>query len=589
MLDDAYHYLKRRHVHGLHNTTPPHPAPQLTGISGNSSMVLKPRVFVWSSSDEAGTRRIIECYQKHFNPDISPTFEDEYLDNLAYTLSEKRTRFPYKTYMIGGSISEIQNKLSSIREIPSPIRSTTGANLGFVFTGQGAQWAGMGLQLLQYPVFRSSVEEADAFLLRSPISSSWGLLGRFTIPYAQIIITDFPTEEFKKSPQISSINQPAVSQTICTVLQVALIDLLASWKVHPTRVVGHSSGEIAAAYAAGAISRESAWKIAYYRGVVSAIETGQKGAMMAVGLTVEELAPYISMLHSEVPGELVIACFNSPRSLTVSGDVTKIDSLKVLLDANQVFARKLKVQNAYHSSHMKPVAGQYLALMGKLEPTSATPEKRPMMFSSVTSERIPTERLATAQYWVDNMVSQVRFSQALAKMCSPEVERGRRRIGRNGDSPVQVLLEVGPHGALQSACKDTLSAQQISIPFSSTLRRNTDAINSALDAVGRIFCEGCIVDLNAVNHDSNYDAGDDVTAKMLVDLPGYVFNHSQSYWPESRFSKNFRFRKYPRHDLLGSSVPDWNPSEPRWRNIIRISENPWVEDHQVRIAYKSFL
>jgi acyl transferase domain-containing protein len=74
---------------------------------------------------------------------------------------------------------------------------------------------------------------------------------------------------------------------------------------------------------------------------------------------------------------------------------------------------------------------------------------------------------------------------------------------------------------------------------------------------------------------------------MLIDLPPYSFNHTQSYWPEGRLSKNFRFRKFARHDLIGAPVPDWNSQDPKWRNIIRIAETPWLKDHKVtgRIVY----
>ncbi len=365
------------------------------------------------------------------------------------------------------------------------------------------------------------------------------------------------------------------------------MDLFAAWNVRPSRVVGHSSGEIAAAYAAGAITRESAWKIAYYRGVVSATQTAKKGAMMAVGITEEKLLPYMDRVHVDMDGELTIACFNSPRSLTISGDETTIDALKTLLDADEIFARKLKVMNAYHSSHMQAVAGEYLRLIGDISKSTGdlktqSPEKRPSMYSCVTGKVISPEDLSTGQYWVDNLVSEVRFSQALMEMCAPEPGRGRRRIGKGDDDTIQALLELGPHPALQGACNDTLSSQQLSIPYLHALMRNEDAITSILHAVGRLFCQGYPVDLNAVNHSSYYAEG--VISKLpatLVDLPAYTFNHSQTYWPESRLSKNFRFRKYPRHDLLGAPVPDWNAAEPRWRHMIRLSENPWLRDHEI--------
>ncbi|KAH8802508.1 hypothetical protein F5884DRAFT_683224 [Xylogone sp. PMI_703] len=569
VLDDAYHYLETHNIKGIHRTITSSPTLESNG-SEKSTDAPRKRVFVWSSSDETGTKRLCNSYKEFFESKELTTSEDEYLDDLAYTLSKKRTVFPYRTYVQAASVAELVTNLSAEAGALKPLRSKALTNLGFVFTGQGAQWALMGKELLQYPVFKQSLDDADAYI--KSLNSPWGLL-----------------DEFHKDAKESNINHPTVSQTMCTVLQVALVDLLATWNIAPARVIGHSSGEIAAAYAAGAISRESAWKVAYYRGVVSATQTEKKGAMMAVGTTEDRLLPYMEKVNKDIEGELVIACHNSPKSFTVSGDEVKIDALKAALDADEIFARKLKVMNAYHSGHMKAVADEYLRLIGDISITHSIeelkahpPTKKPAMYSSVTGKLISSHELSTGQYWVDNMISQVRFAQALVEMCTPDVSQTRRRIGKGGDAPVQLLLEVGPHPALQSACNDTLAAEQLPTPYSYVLNRNSDAIKSTLDTVGKLFCLGCPVDLHAVNHSSFYPAGTDPRpAKMSIDLPGYAFNHSQTYWPESRYSKAFRFRKNPRHDLLGSTVTDWNPAEPKWRHMIRLSENPWLRDHEI--------
>ncbi|RFU27072.1 hypothetical protein B7463_g9261, partial [Scytalidium lignicola] len=569
ILDDAHHYLEDHNLKGIHRTITYTPSLDCNGNEGTADTPKK-RIFVWSSSDETGTKRLCNTYKEFFESTKITKSEDQYLDDLAYTLSKKRSLFPYRTYVQATTLAELISNLSAEASSLKPLRSKALTNLGFIFTGQGAQWAQMGKELFQYPVFKTSLDTADEYI--KTLNSPWGLL-----------------DEFHKDVKESNINYPTVSQTMCTVLQVALIDLLATWNIKPTRVVGHSSGEIAAAYAAGAISRESAWKVAYYRGVVSATATGKKGAMMAVSLTEDRLLSYIEKVNKDLEGELVIACFNSPKSFTVSGDETNIDMLKTLLEADEIFARKLKVMNAYHSAHMRAVADEYLRLIGDISMMPSadglktqSSVKTPSMYSSVTGKLISAHELSTGQYWVDNMISQVRFTQALVEMCTPDTGHTRRRIGKGGDTPIQVLLEVGPHPALQSACNDTLAAEQLPTPYSYVLKRNFDAVTSILDTVGKLFCLGCPVDLHAVNHTSFYFEGTDPRpARMAIDLPGYAFNHSQTYWPESRYSKAFRFRKHPRHDLLGATVSDWNPAEPKWRHMIRLSENPWLRDHEI--------
>ena len=583
VLDDAYHYLQRRNISGLHRTITSKPT--LNTIEFEKTIDSpKSRLFVWSTSDETGTKRLCEAYREFLSTTKVAIPEDQYLDELSYTLAKKRTLFPYRSYVQAATLSDLVTNLSAEAGPLKPLRSKANTNLGFVFTGQGAQWARMGIELLQYPAFKRSFEQADAFI--KTLNCPWTLLGKSS-PFICSEVSLKGPDEIHKDATESRINSPAVSQTMCTVLQVALVDLLATWNILPARVVGHSSGEIAAAYATGAISRESAWKVAYYRGVVSSTQSECQGAMMAVGLSEDLLLPYMQKVNSELNGELIIACFNSPKSLTISGDEAKIDTLKTLLDADDIFARKLKVTNAYHSAHMLPVADEYLRLIGdiSLKPNgslkSHSTSQHPQMYSSVSGKLITPHELSTGQYWVDNMIKQVRFSQAVVEMCSPEAGQGRRRIGKGGDAPVQMLLEVGPHLALQSACSDSLSAAQFPTPYSCLLKRNSNAVTSTLDTVGKLFCLGCPVDLHAVNHTSHYTEGKAPPVRMAIDLPGYAFNHSQMYWPESRLSKNFRFRKHPRHDLLGASVPDWNPAEPRWRHMIRLSENPWLRDHEI--------
>lgn len=371
------------------------------------------------------------------------------------------------------------------------------------------------------------------------------------------------------------------------------MDLLASWGIFPSRVIGHSSGEISAAYSAGALSKESAWKIAYYRGVVSGNLAAKKGAMLAVRLDQDSLSPYLQKVNVDLEGELVMACFNSPMNITVSGDEKKIDRLQELLGDDDIFARKLKVSNAYHSAHMSTVADEYLKLIGVI---SAEPEQNDSrdndrevtMFSTVNFSPILPTQLRDPQYWVSNMVSPVRFVQGLSEMCStPSAGRARLRVDGGADTPFQHILEIGPHPALTSAIRETLALDQrlSSIGYSYLVSRQGSSLDASLQVAGTLFCSGYPVDLAAVNGSSERASSSE--PQMLVDLPPYQFNHTQAYWPEGRLSKNFRFRKFARHDLLGAPVPDWNSQDPKWRNIIRVAEIPWLRDHKVtgRIVY----
>lgn len=389
----------------------------------------------------------------------------------------------------------------------------------------------------------------------------------------------------------ASIDSPDLAQPLCTALQVALVDLLASWGLLPEAAVGHSSGEIAAAYASGALDKASALRVAYFRGkLVSKLlddPHAAKSGMLAVGLSEEKLEPYIASLvccEQDGPISLSCGCINSPQSTTVTGSSKHIDELARLLEGDGVFSRKLNVPLAYHSRQMNAVADSYQeCLTGYLTSGPAaidSNEPRPVFFSSVTGETVVSKsQLAEPEYWVENLVSQVKFSRALQLMCSTMAERH----GKHVKKPLTCLLEVGPHCSLERPVRDTLAGNEHCL-YEHVLRRNFSSMQSAKEMMARMVARGHAVDILAVNTcTARKDAGQR-QPRMLVDLPKYQFNHSQSYWVESRLSRNMRMRENPRHELVGMRSVDWNPMKPTWRFVIRQSDLPWVVHHTVCFA-----
>ncbi|GAM42162.1 hypothetical protein TCE0_043f15878 [Talaromyces pinophilus] len=608
ILDDAYSYLTSRHIVAHHNTVefvpslddirqklselekpattdkptengtvitnPPtnghvpngHELNGVTAVNGHEKVngvepKPKNRIFSFSAFDEQGIRRNATRLAEHLQKPgtFNAATESVFLDRLAFTLSEKRSTFPWKSFLVANSVKDLSEKLTSDDSL-AVIRAGNKPRIGYVFTGQGAQWYNMGKELLEYPVYRRSMEEASEYM--KSIGAQWSVL-----------------DELLRSQEESQVNSPALSHPCCAALQIALVDLLASWDILPSRVVGHSSGEIAAAYAAGKLGRHAAWKAAYWRGVASAKPLHVKGSMLAVGLSTEDVISYIDRVDQEITGELAIACLNSPKNNTISGDEAKINALKALLDQDGVFARKLNVANAYHSGHMNYVAADYLVGMGDL--TTEAPDSRfhdVSMYSSVTGDLV-TDTLLDATYWVKNMVSPVRFADALVAMGYKREEK-KAKLQLNADSEylVDVILEIGPHGAMRSAIKETMATQirGSSVAYMNVLDRTAPGTNVILNAVGNLSSRGFPVKIRTINQIPGKKS-----PKMLVDLPPYNFDHAERIVYESRLSRNFRLRKRPRHDLLGAPVTDWNEENPRWRQIIRLHELPWLRDHVV--------
>lgn len=476
--------------------------------------------------------------------------------DLAHSLSSKRSMHRHRSFAIGNDLETILKDLMASPPIATwAVSNEAKPRLGFVFTGQGGQWFAMGRQLIeQSPLVRHTLEKCDQVLQRLPDAPDWSII-----------------DELFRTKETSRLAQTRFSQPICTALQLAILSLLNEWNITPSAVVGHSSGELAAAFAAGILSFENCLVAAYYRGVYMSNNTTNhenvSGAMMAVGMTKSEAMTELS----NYGGRLVIAAINSPSSITVSGDRDSVFQLKEHLATRKIFARQLSVAQAFHSHHMIPLAQDYeRALRDHRGFKSQTAKIR--MFSSV-SARIANPEKMDATYWAANMTGTVRFSDALTGILFNDADQQN----------IDVLVEIGPHPVLRGPSLQVIKSLNLKIPYLSSLTRGTPDYQGLLATAGQLFMLGHPVDLVAVNSDHfvNHDQSvSKVTPGLrLQNLPSYSWDHS-SYWSETRVIKNHRLRKY-RHALLGASVPDSVETHPRWRNYLRLRELPWLTDHVV--------
>ncbi|KAL4802595.1 hypothetical protein BDV18DRAFT_163998 [Aspergillus unguis] len=472
------------------------------------------------------------------------------IESTLNYLAENATQVADASYTLGCHRRTHTNRAFAVGSVGSwdvsPVRKAElSPDLVWAFAGQGAQYAEMGKELIKsHAAATATIRHLDQVLDSIDPGRSWTIHGKTSLPdNSDHRLTVLILEELFRPESSSRLNEPNYAQPCCTAIQIALVDILRSMNVQPAAVVGHSAGEIGAAYAAGALTAAEAITVSYHRGQVASQISGS-GGMMAVSLSREQISP-------SLPDTISIACENSPTNVTLSGDVKDLETVASALRDRypDVLIKRLPVNCAYHSVQMKEVEHGYLQ---RLESLDLSDRKLSSVFiSSVTGTPIESPTELGPEYWCRNLTSPVLFHSAVRKV----VEAISKPL----------FLEVGSHSTLLGPLRDIAP----STPYIPTLVRGTNSYKSILRTAGQLFQT---IDINL----SSLCMG-----KTLGSLPPYQWHHDRQFWSESRVSRNWRFRQHPHHELLGSQIPDGNEMEPLWRSLISLDGAPWLRDHVI--------
>lgn len=396
-----------------------------------------------------------------------------------------------------------------------------GSPLAFVYTGMGPQWWGMGRDLLtRSPVFRAAIDRCDAALSRL---ADWSL-----------------TEELLAGETASRMGETAISQPANFALQVALTELWASLGIKPDAIVGHSAGEIAAAYVAGALTFEDAVTVIYHRARLQH-QTAGSGRLVAAAISPERALE----LPSVVTGRVAIAAVNSPMSVALVGRVPDLEEVKAMLDAEDVFCRFVDGSVPFHSPLMDPLEPELRECLAGLAPMApAVP-----LYSTVTGGRV-TDAMHDASYWWGNVRDPVRFMDGALALI---------------DDGTTAFVEVGPHPALSRSVADCLSARGrhgLTVP---SLKRGTDDCATMAHACADLYVAGYAPDWDAF-----YPGG------SFQRLPAYPWQRER-YWKEADSTRRDRLGELE-HSFLGAGG---DLPLPTWRRYLDGSKPGYLADHRV--------
>jgi len=407
--------------------------------------------------------------------------EREPLADVCYTAAVRRAHLEHRLSVPGTKSAEAASALAEWLSGDAGSGVHAGRRepgralgIGFVFSGQGSQWAGMGADLLdREPAFRAAAEAVDA---------EWR-------KHSGLSLVDALRADEAASP----LDQTEVAQPAIFAVQVGLAALYRGWGIEPAWVVGHSVGEIAAAHVAGVLTLEEAVRVAWHRGRLMQRGTG-RGGMAAVGLPRDAAAARVARFG----GALSVAAENAPGACVLSGEMDALETVLAELAAEGVFAKRLEVGYAFHSRQMEEYQDELSRSLAELRPGMAAVP----MVSTVTGRSVAGPELDGA-YWARGIRDEVRFAAAVG-------EAAREGTG--------AVVEIGPHPVLGKGVREVLEARGRTVPVLGTLRKGRAGGPQLLAALGALYAAGAAVEWRGV-----YPAG------RVVDLPAYPWQRERCW------------------------------------------------------------
>ena len=444
---------------------------------------------------------------------------------LAYNFALHREIHPIVHTIWAENCTDAAAQLSSLLtdKVDPFYNDTPSSRIAYVYSGNGCQWEKMGNTLLQSSeVFRAAVEQVDGYF--KPLAG-------FSL------IEELQGNNGEERLALTEIAQPALFA-----LQVGLTELLRAHHVMPSAVTGHSVGEVASAWASGALTLEQAVHVIYYRSQHQG-KTAGLGEMTAVGFDAQSTQALITELALT---EVELAGINSIRGVTLAGNPDQLSQIESHLKQQGTFYRRLNLNYAFHSSKMDSVEEQI-----KISLSNLTPSTSQLPFYSTVSGDLLDGSTLTADYWWDNIRQPVLFRSAIDQMIA---------------DGYTAFIEIGAHPVLKSYLNDALRHADLTGLTLTTLTKHKDQIELIERTAAQVLiCE----DIKS--------SGLFAQPAEKIELPTYPWQRERLWHPESTNSIGLLMRQ-KQHDLLGYPVKQFLHT---WENTLDTQSYPWLADHVV--------
>lgn len=435
------------------------------------------------------------------------------LRDLAYSASRRRSHHAYRLAVSGETEADLKQQLESWLVSGSGTEGEIGQKIVFVFPGQGSQWLGMGRELMEREVvFRECLEECDR--AARPFVN-WSLLEQLQ------------SDETSPSYRLSEID---CIQPVLLAIEIALAQLWRSWGIEADAVIGHSMGEVAAAFVAGALTLDDAMKVICSRSSLLR-RTAGRGAMALVDLSAAETEAALVGFEEH----LSVAVSNSPTSTVISGDPAAVEQVLETLEERGVFCRPVRVDVASHSPQMDPLQPELIVALRDLRPAKAA---TPIYSTCRASVLEGTE--CDAAYWADNLRRPVLFSRMMQELLT---------------SGHGVFIEMSPHPVLLPAIEQGFQHAGRGGVAVASLRRKEPEQRTILGSLGTVYQLGYSPRWEQLN-----------PAGEFIRLPRYCWDEER-FWCESDGPAGRRLVQEGRSALrieLGSQL---QPSQTEVRDI----------------------